>query len=158
MSIRYQKAVLDSIIAGQITHQEASGLMSCSIRTVQRKLARYKLLGADGLMHRLTGRRSNRAKPENLKEQVVLIFQEQAEVKSLSDFIRQVERKGIDLSRETIRKWLIEAGLWEAGCRGRPCQSSVPTAIEGTPQGEPVVAPCACAEAHDCRECLNKVS
>ncbi len=118
MGISEQVQVLRRVERGELTHKEAAGLLECSTRTVRRRLARYRERGADGLVHGLTGRRSNRAKPETLKEEIVALYQERHPGVPISRFVRDVlSGRQIELSRETVRRWLIEAGLWEAKSR-----------------------------------------
>ncbi len=149
MTIAYQTEVLERVLNGVLSYKEAAVILGCSTRTIGRRVIRFKARGADGLVHGLKGRRSNRAKPTIIKDEVVGLYRECYRGRAISMFVRDVvDSKGLDLSRETIRKWLIEAGLWEVTPR------SVDENVRGR-IGEEVHA---CASGNLCANCLCKVS
>lgn len=111
-------AVLQEVLAERMSCDEAVALLGCSRRTVYRYLARFREKGPDGLVHGLKGRRSNRAKPQAVRDEVVALYSEQYKGMAVNAFVRDVVAgKGVKLSRETVRKWLIDSGLWEATAR-----------------------------------------
>ena len=55
-----QIEVMEKLKRGEIAQGPASDMIGRSVRTVRRKLFRYKINGAKGLVHRSRGRPSNR--------------------------------------------------------------------------------------------------
>jgi len=74
--------------------------------------------GDSALRHGLRGRPSNRKTPEAVKERAVELYREKKQAKLWHDYgptltVEELaEQHGITISRETLRKWLIEAKLW----------------------------------------------
>jgi transposase len=97
----------------RLTQAKAAALMGLSVRQVKRLFRLFKDDGLSGLASRKRGRPSNRKLGAELKEQVVALVRER-----YSDFgpklahEKLVELHSIRVGRETIRKWLTEAGIW----------------------------------------------
>jgi hypothetical protein len=76
--------------------------------------------GDEGLRHGLRGRPSNRKTPEKVKPRVVELFREKKQAKQWHDYGPTLAAEefaadyGIEISRESQRKWLIEAKPWRA--------------------------------------------
>jgi winged helix-turn helix protein len=111
---RERLKVLHEIGEGYLSQMEASRRLGLSTRQVRRLEGRVKAEGDRGLVHRLRGRPSNRKIREGTRQRMI------REVKRrYSDFgptlaaEKLVGLKGA-VSRETLRKWMIEAGLWRA--------------------------------------------
>lgn len=64
-------AVLRRVVAGEITITEATPLLGVSYRQAKRLVARFRTGGRKGLVHRSTGRRSNRATPSAHRDHVL---------------------------------------------------------------------------------------
>jgi transposase len=98
---------------GELPVAEAASLLGLSGRQVFRLLARFRSEGATGLASRRRGRPSNRRLPEALREAVLAILRER-----YPDFgptlaaEKLAERHDLRLSRETLRHWMADAGLW----------------------------------------------
>lgn len=105
--------VLTSVVNGHLTATAAAGVLDLSRRQVHRLLAALRDGGAAALRHKNRGRRSNRALSDELKTRVLALVRE-----TYSDFGPTLlaetlaERHGIGVSRETLRVWMSEAGLW----------------------------------------------
>lgn len=105
--------VLTSVVNGRLTATAAAGVLDLSRRQVHRLLAALRDGGASALRHKSRGRRSNRALSDELKTRVLTLVRE-----LYSDFGPTLlaetlaERHGIGVSRETLRVWMSEAGLW----------------------------------------------
>lgn len=108
-------SVLQQVINRELSGSEAAEALGTSTRTIWRKVARYKERGAEGLIHGLTGRPSNRSKPSHVRRQVVEIYQQDGGDLKLHEFTRLLaEGRGIVVCRETVRQWLMDAGMWKA--------------------------------------------
>ena len=106
--------VLSGVAAGRMTVVGAATALSMSRRQVHRLLTLYRS-GAMALRHRARGRRSNRALSDGLRELALGHVRE-----SYADFGPTLaaemlrERHGLTVSRETLRQWMISAGLWHS--------------------------------------------
>ncbi|MDY6844717.1 MAG: hypothetical protein SVW57_11555 [Thermodesulfobacteriota bacterium] len=105
--------VIEELIEKLLRRCEAALIVGLSERQVGRLIKRVRLEGRVGVVHRLRGRSSTRRTPEWLKAKVISLYREK-----YSDFgptlanEKLLERDGIKISKETLRKWLIEEGLW----------------------------------------------
>lgn len=114
MSIAIDVVVLTDVINGELSIEEAAAQLGCSSRTVWRKAARFREKGEEGLVHGLRGRRSNRAMPEHLQQEVARLYREQHRGFSLIRFTHDLALEhSIQVSRETVRRWLIADGIWQ---------------------------------------------
>jgi hypothetical protein len=91
----------------------AAELLGLERRQVFRLLKAYRSAGPAGLISRRRGRPSNRRKPDALRAEALAIIHERywdfgptLAAEKLS------ELHGIVVGRETVRQWMIEAGLW----------------------------------------------
>ena len=106
--------VLSGVVAGRMTVVSAAAVLGLSRRQVHRLLTLYRS-GAMALRHRARGRRSNRALSDGLRELALGHVRE-----SYADFGPTLaaemlrERHGLTVSRETLRQWMISAGLWHS--------------------------------------------
>jgi transposase len=100
----------------RVTRGEAARALKLSIRQIGRLLSRLREEGAKGLVHRLRGRRSNRRFPEGGRRQALgLLSQEKYRGFGPTLASEHLSRVGVEVSRETLRRWMSEAGLWR--CR-----------------------------------------
>jgi len=106
--------VIHKAIEGQITQAEAAGITGLSERQIRRIVKRITEEGDKGIVHKSRGRASNRSKPQKLKDRLIGLYRQKymgfgptLTAEKLSEADR------IDLSDETVRLWLIEAGLWQ---------------------------------------------
>src|SRR5437762_467127 len=105
--------VLRDLDQKRLTSEAAAQLLGLERRQVFRLLKAYRSEGATGLISRRRGRSSNRRKPEEVRDEALAIIRER-----YGDFgptlaaekLREVH--GIALGRETLRLWLIAAGIW----------------------------------------------
>lgn len=109
---RDQMVAIKAVHAGQITQKQAAQHLGISVRQVSRLLERYEKEGDAGLIHRARGKPSNRRIDPAVKERVITLLKEH-----YSDFgpthaaEKLAQRHGLEFSKETVRKWMIEAGL-----------------------------------------------
>lgn len=115
--------VVQSAIEGRVTQKVAAEMMGLSERQVRRLVRGVRKRGERGIIHGLRGRPSNRRFSEEKRVRVLSLYQDR-----YSDFgptfamEKLLECDGIRISDETLRTWLIEAGLWKkrrkrSGCR-----------------------------------------
>jgi len=110
---RERLKVLHEVQRGHLRQREAAGRLQLSPRQVRRLLRRVRKQGDRGLIHGLRGRPSNRKIPGAVQQRAV------AQVRRrYGDFgptlaSEHLARQGLRVSRETLRQWLIGAGLWK---------------------------------------------
>jgi Winged helix-turn helix len=97
----------------RLTTEAAARLLRLGRRQVFRLLKAYRIAGAAGLMSKRRGCPSNRRKPEALRTEALALIRER-----YWDFGPSLAAEklrgahGITLGRETLRLWMVEAGLW----------------------------------------------
>lgn len=106
---------LHGVIRGEIGTGVAGRRLGVSPRQVRRLVRRLRAEGDRGVVHRLRGRRSNRRLSEAIREKALNLLRKPEYV----DFgptlaAEHLERRGTRVSRETLRRWMLGAGLWRA--------------------------------------------
>src|ERR1700751_2470632 len=104
--------VLRDLDQKRLTTEAAAQLLGLERRQVFRLLKAYRTEGATGLISKRRGRRSNRRKPEALRRAVLAMIREwywDFGPTLAAEKLREVH--GIAVGRETLRLWMIEAGL-----------------------------------------------
>ncbi|OPY87720.1 MAG: Integrase core domain protein [Smithella sp. PtaU1.Bin162] len=106
--------VVQSAIDSRITQKAAATILGLSERQVRRLVKRVRDKGDNGVIHESRGRPSNRKLSDRIKRKVIFLYKKRygdfgptLATEKLSEF------DGIKISTETLRKWLIEEGLWE---------------------------------------------
>jgi len=117
--------VLKLVVAGMMTQVEAGKRMSLTDRQIRRLLERYSTEGARGLVNRQRGRPSNHRTEERLRKRIMKRVRER-----YSDFgptlaVEYLREEGYDISKETLRRWMIQDGLRRAK-RGKRTQPHPP--------------------------------
>jgi transposase len=110
--------VMGQLGGGQLTQAQAAGLLGISVRQVRRILRRYEKEGDPGLIHRLRHRPSNRRIPKALRRRAVdLVRKRYRGFRPTLASEHLASEQGIVVSRETLRKWMVESHLWEPRVR-----------------------------------------
>src|SRR6185436_198777 len=105
--------VLHSVLDGQRTQGEAARLLRLTTRQVRRLLQRLQEGGDTALVHGLRGRPSNHRKDAKLRQRIVRVYR-----KDYSDFgptfaAEKLHERGLEVSADTLRRWLLAEGLWQ---------------------------------------------
>lgn len=117
---RDRLATLERFKAQEISVEDAAAILGISPRQFYRIAKRFTADGDEGLVHRLRGRSSNRGYAPSVKEQVIAIYRERYSDYGPTLFSEMLsEHHQITLSVETLRQWLLEAGLWQKQIRHR---------------------------------------
>jgi transposase len=103
----------------KITQREAAEKMGVSERWVRKLLRRMKKQGDAVVVHGLRGRASNRKVPAKTQKQALVILREPDWHDFGPTFAAQqlAKRHQIQVGKETLRGWMIEAGMWQPGPR-----------------------------------------
>jgi transposase len=115
---RRRKVEFECVRNGRQTIKDAAMRLEVSYRHCRRSYKRFREEGDVGLVHRRRGRPSNRAKPQAFKEAVLLRYQKRYEGFGPVLAMEKLAEEGYVLGRETLRRWLIEAGLYQPRRKG----------------------------------------
>jgi transposase len=109
-----------------LTQAEAATELGVSVRHVKRLLKALKKRGDKAVIHGLRGRPSPRRLPEGKKEEAIRILSEPVYAgfgpTLASEYLSS--KHGLEVSKETLRHWMIEAKLWR-GRKRKPEQVHV---------------------------------
>lgn len=112
--------VMQEVINKQIRQIDAARQLGLSVRQVKRLVQRYRERGAAGLISGHRGKRPNNAIGDGVRMAVLGIVRERyADFGPTLACEKLVERHGFTLSVETLRQWMISAGLWQPKQRKR---------------------------------------
>jgi len=105
--------ILARLESGRLTPAAAAELLRVSERQVYRLQRRFREDGPAGIADRRRGRPSNNRLPDVLREHgVSLVRQHYADFGPTLAAEKLEERHGLRVSRETLRTWMREEGLW----------------------------------------------
>jgi hypothetical protein len=119
--------IMRPVLDGKRSQAEAARLLQLSVRQVRRLQRNLEACGDAAVVHGLRGKPSNRKADDDLRASVLAAYRDR-----YADFgptlaqekLAQVE--GLKLGRETLRRWLIEEGLWQRRRRRAPHRSRRP--------------------------------
>lgn len=106
--------VIQKMEAKVLSRKAGAELLGLSCRQAIRLLKAYRRDGAKGLISKRRGQRSNRAYSASFKETILEHVQQ-----SYSDFgptlaaEKLLEQQALEVNRETLRLWMLKAGLWK---------------------------------------------
>jgi len=106
--------IIQSIIDKRVSVVDASTLMGLSRSQVHRLLKRYKSDGAAGLVSGKRGKPSNRRYPDSIRDYALHIVQARYHDFGPTLAAEKLEEvHQLSISKETLRKWMVEAEIWE---------------------------------------------
>lgn len=106
-------AVVQQVLDGQLNQAQAAQKLNLSVRQIKRLCRQVRELGGAGLISRRRGRPSNRKIDDAVRQEVLALLHQR-----YSDFGPELAREhlaaehGFGHSTETLRSWMIQAGLW----------------------------------------------
>src|SRR5882724_1823678 len=124
---RDRLGVLRGVVSGDRTQVEAARLLKLSDRQVRRLAGQLKAEGDGALVHGLRGQPSNHQHEESFRQQVLTAYR-----KRYSDFgptfacEKLASEEKLHVGVETLRRWLLDEGLWERKRRRDPHRSRRP--------------------------------
>ncbi|QEE43313.1 ISNCY family transposase [Rhizobium sp. WL3] len=105
--------VLSKVISSRMTLAEAAHVLGLSERQVRRLLERIRMGGAASIRHKAIGRPSNNKISDGIKDYAVTLVRERyADFGPTLAAEKLAQRDGLLVSRETVRGWMVDAGLW----------------------------------------------
>jgi transposase len=105
---------------------DAAELMGVSYRQAKRLWKRYRKRGAKGLQHGNAGRVSNRARPRAFRGEVLRLIRNKYSGPVGERFgptlaaEHLASEDGLAVDAETLRRWMLEAGLWSRERKRKP--------------------------------------
>lgn len=120
MSVKERKRflVFERVKEGQFGLGAAAERLGISCRQCTRSYGRYLRDGVKGLLHRSRGRPSNRAKPSAFRSEVLRLYEEKYDGAGPTYAAEKLDEiDGLVLDHETLRRWLLRAGLWKKSRR-----------------------------------------
>jgi hypothetical protein len=117
---RTRLEVMGRVKRAEITLAKAAELLSLSYRQAKRVYARYRSDGDRGLVHGLRGRVSNRRRDE-LRQQALALYAQRYQdfgPTLASEYLARED--GVRVQAETLRQWLLAAGLWQRRRQHKP--------------------------------------
>jgi transposase len=118
--------ILARVAAQTLTLKSAATLMEVSYRQAKRLYGRYRAAGAKGLKHRSAGRASNRTTLRPLRRRVLALIRAKygGDVDTRFGPTLAAEHlaseDGIHVDHETLRRWMLAAGLWSRARKRSP--------------------------------------
>jgi transposase len=110
---RKRMLVFERVKEKQLNMADAVKRLELSYRQVLRSYKRYVEDGAEGLVHRSRGRPSNRTKPREFRQKILDRYCERYKDFGPTLAQEKLEKEGLKIDHETLRRWLISEGLWE---------------------------------------------
>lgn len=105
--------VLHQALDRQITQRSAASILGLSERQLRRLVKSVRKFGDSGIVHRSRGRPSNRMFPERIRSRVLKLYRTKyVDFGPTLAAEKLLELDGLSVSRETLRQWLLAAGLW----------------------------------------------
>ena len=98
---------------GELKLREVSEVSGLDYRQCRRLYQRYGAQGDGGVVHRGRGRRSNRGHKAELKQAVLARYQERYPDFGPTLAAEKLALDGHAVDHETLRRWLMAAGLWQ---------------------------------------------
>lgn len=106
--------VIREAIGQRITQRVAASMLGLSERQVRRLVKAVREEGERGVIHKLRGCSSNRRIPAEVKARALTLYRGRYGGFGPTLASEKLgELDGIKLSDETLREWLMEAGLWQ---------------------------------------------
>lgn len=112
--------VIAEVAAGRMRQRRAAEVLGLSCRQIKRLVRAWRTCGAVGLRSRRRGHPSNRRHPDSLRQQVLALAAERYTdfgPTLLGEYLARDH--AIVVSVETLRQWLIQAGLWKSRVQRR---------------------------------------
>jgi hypothetical protein len=106
-------SVMKPVLEGTRTQAEAARLLDLSVRQVRRLQRRLEAEGDAAVVHRLRGKPSNRQAKGALRDAALAAYR--ARYPDFGPTLaceKLAEHERLKVGRETLRRWLLDAGLW----------------------------------------------
>jgi transposase len=105
--------VIEAVVDGRLCCYQAAERLDLCVRQISRLCRRYEACGPAGLVSGKRGKTSNRELPADMRARAMALVRER-----YADFGPTLAREkleechGMRLGKETVRRWMRDAGLW----------------------------------------------
>ncbi len=106
---------LAEVKRGKLSVAAAGRLMGVCYRQAKRIWHRFKQGGDAGLVHRSRGQRGPRRKAAGMQRQVLARYQQRYPDFGPTLAAEKMHQEGLIVDHETLRRWLVEKGVWRVG-------------------------------------------
>lgn len=108
-------SVVQKIVDKNITQVFAAKQLGLTDRQIRRLVKNYKLYGAEGLVSKQRGQsRKRKYSDDKIDDIKKLVSQHYYDFGPKFAAEKLIEKHGIKVSKETLRQWMIDWGLWDA--------------------------------------------
>jgi len=110
--------ILERVERAELSQVEAAQKLGLSYRQTKRLYGRYRKRGAEGLVHGNAGKRSHHARPQAEQRKILSLVRKHYSGSDEERFgptlaaEHLAEEQGLEVDAETLRRWMLEAGLW----------------------------------------------
>ena len=112
---RKRMTLMTRVAEGLLKLREAAEMMRVSYRQARRIRRRYQQEGDAGLVHQGRGRKSNRRRPDNERKRAIALYNKRyVGFGPLLASEHLATDHGIVVDHETLRQWLLVAGVWKS--------------------------------------------
>ena len=105
--------ILERVSRRALKQAEAGAILNLSIRQIKRLVKRIKTKGIEGICHQSRGKPSRRKIKGEEIQKMIQLYQEKYRDFGVTFFNEKLKEEGIEMSRETVRKYLSTHQLWE---------------------------------------------
>jgi len=105
-------SVFARVKAKSLNLKQAAALLHISYRQCRRRYQRFLTHGDKGLLHQARGKPSNRATDAKTKQAILTRYQQRYPDFGPTLAAEKLLKDGYPIDHETLRRWLIKAGLW----------------------------------------------
>lgn len=116
---RARLKVVQRVERKELRQKKAAQLLGVGARQVRQILKRYRQEGPAGLASQRYGRAPGNKIPDETRRAIMTLVRERyQDCKPTAASRILAEKHGCRVSKETLRKWMIEEGLWRARSQG----------------------------------------
>jgi transposase len=113
--------LIKRVLEKRLKQSKAAQILGLSVRQMKRLCREFKLHGMAGLASKQRGQPSNRRlKPELQARAVALVRERYHDFGPKLAHEKLLELHDLRVGRETLRQWLVEAGLWQTKAQKLP--------------------------------------
>jgi len=105
--------IMHPVLQGKRTQQEAAELLGLGVRQIRRIQRKLEAGGDAAIIHGLRGRPSNHQPDPDLKRAACAAYRERYGDFGPTFASEKLAEEGLVVCPQTLRRWLIEEGLWQ---------------------------------------------
>ena len=106
--------IMQQVKDKKLLQREACQCLSLSLRHAQRLIKDYNLTGETSLISKRRGKLPANAFTDEKKVNILKLVRKKYEDFGPTLAVEKLKLDGINISRETLRTWMIEVGLWKS--------------------------------------------